>query len=78
MLVIRRRAGETVLIGEDIEIEVIECSPSRVKLGVRAPKCVPVMRGEVRLTRAENLAASRAMEELAPREIAAVLEAARP
>jgi carbon storage regulator len=77
MLVIRRRPGQSVLIGDDIEIEIIESGPSRVKLGIRAPQSVPVMRGEVRQTRAENLAASRTLDAVAPGEIAAVLGAAR-
>ena len=59
MLVIRRRAGEGFLIGLDIEIEVLEVSPTRVKLGIRAPDALQIVRKEVVLTRAENLAASR-------------------
>jgi carbon storage regulator len=59
MLVIRRRAGESIVIAGDVEIEVLETSPTRVILGIRAPKHVPVMRKEVVLTADENLAASR-------------------
>jgi carbon storage regulator len=59
MLVIRRRTGESVMIGEDIEIRVTEIGPSRVKLCITAPKEVPVLRKEVTLTRAENVAAAR-------------------
>ena len=33
MLVIRRHPGESILIGEDIELEIIECGHNRVKLG---------------------------------------------
>ena len=58
MLVIRRRAGEGFLIGLDIEIEVLEVSPTRVKIGVVAPGALPIVRKEVLLTRQENLAAS--------------------
>ena len=58
MLVIRRRQGESIRIGEDVEIEVIECGPNRVKLGIRAPREVPVMRNEVLLTRKQNLEAA--------------------
>ena len=50
MLVIRRRAGESILIADDIEIEVLETTPTRVKLGIKAPKEVTVLRKEVRLT----------------------------
>ena len=59
MLVIRRRAGESILIAGDIEIEVLEISPTRVKLGVRAPKEVEVIRKEVGLIAGENLSAAR-------------------
>ena len=59
MLVIRRRAGEGFLIGLDIEIEVLEVSPTRVKIGIVAPGALPIVRKEVVLTRQENLAASR-------------------
>ena len=40
MLVLRRRVGEAIAIGGDIEIEVIEISRTRVKLGVRAPRAI--------------------------------------
>jgi carbon storage regulator len=55
----RRRAGEGFLIGPDIEIEVLEVSPTRVKIGIVAPNALQIVRKEVILTREENLAASR-------------------
>jgi carbon storage regulator len=58
MLVIRRRAGESILIADDVEIEVLEITPTRVKLGIKAPKEVPVLRKEVRLTEDHNRAAA--------------------
>ena len=58
MLVIRRRQGEAIRIGEDVEIEIIECGPNRVKLGIRAPREVQVTRNEVLLTRRQNLEAA--------------------
>jgi carbon storage regulator len=61
MLVIRRRKGEKILIGEGVEIEVIECGRNRVKLGIHAPKCVPILRDELRATREQNLAAALAL-----------------
>jgi carbon storage regulator len=59
MLVIRRRAGEKLLIGEDVEIEVLEIGGSQVKLGIRAPKHVVVLRKEIQITGQQNLAASK-------------------
>jgi carbon storage regulator CsrA len=68
MLVIRRRPGETVVfigtMGDDIEIEILDATASQVKLGIRAPKCVTVLRKEIQLTRDQNLAAAR--ENFAP------------
>lgn len=61
MLVIRRRAGEAILIGADIEIEVLEISPSRVKLGIVAPPKVLVLRKEIQLAGQQNLAAARGL-----------------
>jgi len=58
MLVIRRRAGESILIAGEVEIEVLEITPTRVKLGIKAPKEVPVLRKEVRLTEDHNRAAA--------------------
>ncbi len=54
MLVLRRRTGERIAIGPDIEIEVIQISRSRVKLGVKAPREVPVVRKETIAVAAEN------------------------
>ena len=59
MLVIRRRPGETVVIGDQIEIEILDATSSQVKLGIRAPKSVTVLRKEIQLTREQNLAAAR-------------------
>lgn len=59
MLVMRRRAGEGVLIGGEIEIEILEVGPTRVKLGIVAPASFAITRKEVILTRTENLTASR-------------------
>lgn len=59
MLVIRRRPGETLLIGEEIEIEILETGNSYVKLGIRAPKDVVVLRKEIQITGQQNLAAAK-------------------
>ena len=65
MLVISRRPGESLWIGEDIEVELLEISPSQVKLGIRAPREVPVLRREIRVTAEQNRAASQARLTLA-------------
>ena len=58
MLVIRRRAGESLLIGDEVEIEILSLTPSYVKLGIRAPQHVPILRKEIRLTHEQNQEAS--------------------
>ena len=47
MLVLTRRVGETIMVGDDIEVEVLEVRPGIVRLGVRAPKSVRVLRSEL-------------------------------
>jgi carbon storage regulator len=59
VLVIRRRAGESLLIGEDIEIQILEISPARVKLGILAPDSVQILRKELKLTIEQNVIAAR-------------------
>lgn len=59
MLVIQRRAGESVLIGDDVEIEILESGPTRVKLGIVAPAHVLVHRKAAKLLVQQNRAASR-------------------
>lgn len=58
MLVMKRRAGESFAIGDNIEIEVLEVSGPRVKLGIKAPDSVMIVRKEARLTREENITAA--------------------
>ena len=58
MLVIRRRPGESLLIGADVEIEILEAGASQVKLGIRAPKSVLVLRKEILVVGAQNRQAS--------------------
>jgi carbon storage regulator len=54
MLLIRRKPGESVLIGQEIEIRVLETSPARVVLGIVAPRTIPVLRNEVKETIEQN------------------------
>jgi carbon storage regulator len=65
----RRRAGEAILIGEDIEIQIINIGESRVKIGIIAPKSVPVSMKEVRLVGQENLAAAQLQSVVALRRM---------
>jgi carbon storage regulator len=53
-----RRQGETILIGDEIEIVIAHIGRSRVKVGIRAPRPMPVIAREMKLVREENLAAA--------------------
>ena len=58
MLVMSRRQGETILIGDDIEVLIAHIGRSRVKVGIRAPRHLPVIAREAKLIREENLRAA--------------------
>ncbi|MCP5415079.1 MAG: carbon storage regulator CsrA [Chromatiaceae bacterium] len=47
MLILSRRPGEQLLIGDDILIEVLEVSGTQVRLGITAPREVTVLREEL-------------------------------
>ena len=60
MLILTRRAGETILIGNDVEVTVLEVKASQVRIGVKAPPNVIVDREEVAVRKAAQSAAKRA------------------
>ncbi len=47
MLILTRRTGETLVIGDSITVTVLETRGSQVRIGIEAPKDVPVHRQEV-------------------------------
>lgn len=47
MLVLSRKQGQCLMIGEDIEIKIVEISGNVVKIGIEAPKDVQIHRKEV-------------------------------
>ncbi len=60
MLVLTRRAGESVMIGDDVVITVLEARGDVIRLGIQAPRDVQVHREEVyrELQEANRAAAS--------------------
>jgi carbon storage regulator len=58
MLVMKRRQGEAILIGDDIEIHLAHIGRTRVKIGIVAPRRLAVVAKEVQLVRDENRAAA--------------------
>jgi carbon storage regulator len=47
MLILTRRVGETVMIGDDVTITVLGVKGNQVRIGINAPKQVPVHREEI-------------------------------
>ena len=75
MLILGRRVGESVVIDGGVEVVVLACDRGGVRLGVRAPASVAVLRGElVRQVEEENRRAAEPGD--AARALAAALRAA--
>lgn len=65
MLILTRKVGEKITIGNEIEIAVIEIKGRQVRIGVNAPTDMPVHRQEVfRRIREENLRAAASTAEV--------------
>jgi len=47
MLILTRRVGETVVIGDDVDVTVLGVKGNQVRLGVKAPRSVSVHREEI-------------------------------
>jgi len=66
MLVLTRRKGQSIMIGEDIEISIEEVSGDAVRIGIRAPREISVHRREIyEAIREENISATRSAAEMA-------------
>ncbi|MCM1157896.1 MAG: carbon storage regulator CsrA [Bacteroidales bacterium] len=65
MLALSRKTNESIMIGNDIEVTILEIKGEQVKLGIKAPKSVPVYREEVyeQIREANKEAASDAVQE---------------
>lgn len=65
MLILNRKKGESIQIGDDIEIKVVAVEGDQVKLGIEAPRSVDVYRKEIYIKiQEENQEASSASDEL--------------
>jgi len=47
MLVLSRGKDESIMIGENVEVKIVLVKGNNVRLGITAPKCIPVHRKEV-------------------------------
>jgi carbon storage regulator len=50
MLVLTRKTNQSIMIGDDIEVSVLAVSGDKVRIGIAAPRDVPVFRKEVYLS----------------------------
>ncbi len=67
MLILTRRAGERVVIGDDVLVTVMEVSGQTVRLGIAAPQGLPIYREEIWLAvKEENRAAAEAAADALP------------
>lgn len=58
MMVMRRREGEKILIGENITIHIEHIGRNKVKIGIDAPRELSIVAEEMKVVREENLAAA--------------------
>jgi carbon storage regulator len=57
MLVLTRKTNQSIMIGDDVEVSVLAVTGDKVRVGISAPRDVPVFRKEVYLSiQAENQA----------------------
>jgi carbon storage regulator len=49
MLVLTRKGNQSIMIGDDIEVSVLAIMGEKVRIGIEAPRTVPVFRKEVYL-----------------------------
>jgi len=47
MLVLSRRKDESIMIGDDVEVTIVDVRGDKVRLGITAPRKIPVHRREV-------------------------------
>lgn len=75
MLVLTRGTNETIMIGDQIEITIVEVRGDKVRVGIRAPAIVPVHRKEVYLAiQQANVEAAQA----APADLGVLANLPRP
>jgi carbon storage regulator len=68
MLVLTRKSNQSIMIGDDIEVSVLSIMGEKVRVGIQAPRDIPVFRKEVYLEiqqeRAKEMAGSHVRAEV--------------
>lgn len=64
MLVLTRKSNQSIMIGDDIEVSVLAIMGEKVRIGIQAPRDVPVFRREVYLEIQEEASGEGAREEV--------------
>ncbi len=72
MLILQRRSGESIRIGDDIEITIVSTEGGRVRLAISAPTEIPILRSELIGARETNQ--DSAMELVAPNELLGLID----
>jgi carbon storage regulator len=72
MLILQRKAGESLMIGDDITVSVLSVDGARVRLAISAPKDMRILRSE--LVKATVANQDAAQEEAAPGELLQLLD----
>lgn len=68
MLILARRINETIMIGDQIEVSIVDIRGDQVKVGIQAPRTVKVYRKEVyQVIQEENLKAVQSVPASLPR-----------
>lgn len=47
MLILNRKIGESIILGEDIELTILDIQDGKIKIGIEAPRDVTILRKEV-------------------------------
>ena len=71
MLVLTRKGNQSIMIGDDIEVSVLSIMGEKVRIGIEAPRSVPVFRKEVYIEIQQDRGETEEEEESQPRGCAA-------
>jgi carbon storage regulator len=64
MLVLTRKSNQSIMIGDEIEVSVLSIMGEKVRIGIQAPRSIPVFRKEVYLEIQQEKAAQGSRDEV--------------